>query len=277
MPTDLDLNQINELYNTLRLMAIRYGLQFLVAILLLVVGLWLGRRLAKFLERRLVEHQVDITLSKFLANLAQGAVAIMVAVLVLNQMGFAIAPLVAAIGAMGLGASFAIQGLLSNYGAGLAIIITRPYLVGDTIETQGQAGQVKEIKLGQTLLESEDGEIISIPNHMILGRVLVNSGPVRLADQTLGIAYGSDVEAVRALLLEVLSRHPQVVQEPLPKVGLDGLDEYSLRLRVRYWVPTQQYYAARFSVMHELYAALAKAQVEIPFPQRVVHSYQPKV
>lgn len=267
-----DLNQINQIYDTLKIMAIRYGMQFVVAIFVLVVGLWLGRRFSNFLEKRLKDHRVDVTLSKFLANLAQGAVAILVAVLVLNQMGFAIAPLVAAIGAMGLGASFAIQGLLSNFGAGLVIIVTRPFVVGDTIETQGQSGLVKEIKLGQTVLESEDGERISIPNHMILGKVLVNSGPVRLADQKIGIAYGSDVEAVCAQILDVLVNHPMVTQDPPPKVGLDALDDSSLRLRVRYWVPTRQYYSARFSVMQALHKALVVAHVEIPLPQRVVRT-----
>lgn len=267
-----DIKQIETLYTTLRLMVIQYGIQFAVAIGLLLVGLWLGKRLARFVEGLLVAKHVDLTLSKFLSNLVQGAVAVLVAVLVLNQMGFAIAPLVAAIGALAFGASFAIQGLLSNYGSGLAIIITRPYLVGDTIETQGQAGVVKEIKLGQTLLESEDGELISIPNHMILGKVLVNSGPVRLADQKLGVAYGTDVAQVRELLLQVLRAHPLVIQEPAPKAGLDELGESSLDMRVRYWVPTLQYYTARFEVMQELHAALVKAGVEIPYPQRVVHS-----
>jgi len=95
---------------------------------------------------------------------------------------------------------------------------------------------------------------------------------VRLADQKIGIAYGSDVEAVCAQILDVLVNHPMVTQDPPPKVGLDALDDSSLRLRVRYWVPTRQYYSARFSVMQALHKALVVAHVEIPLPQRVVRT-----
>lgn len=219
-----------------------------------------------------IARKVDATLAKFLANLAKGVFAVLVTVVVLNQMGFAIAPLVAAIGAMAFGASFAVQGLLSNFGAGLAIILTRPFKIGDTIETRGTSGLVKEIRLGQTLLETEDGEIVSIPNHMILGQVLVNSGPVRLADEIIAVAYGSDLAHIKDLLRNALAAHPTIRQDPAPKIGLDKLGDSALEIRVRYWVPTCEYYQTRFAAMEEMHRALMEANIEIPFPQRVVHT-----
>lgn len=267
-----DFNQWEQIYFTARGLVIQYGFQFLVSIMLLVVGLWIGSRMAKSLEKLLIARHIDATLSKFLANLAKGAFAVLVTVVVLNQMGFAIAPLVAAIGAMAFGASFAVQGLLSNFGAGLAIIITRPYKISDTIETRGTAGQVKEIRLGQTILETEDGEEVSIPNHMILGQVLVNSGLARLVDACVGVAYGSNIAQVKSLILEALNSIAEISQSPGPKIGLDNLADSALEIRVRFWVPTKSYFQMRFAAMEAIYLALQKGNVEIPFPQRVLHT-----
>jgi small conductance mechanosensitive channel len=267
---DPKLSDIEAVYSKLQNMALTYGLQFIVALLLLAAGLFFGGKLSKIAEKFLLTKNVDQTLAKFLANLLKGAFAILVAVVVLNQMGFAITPLVAALGALAFGASFAIQGLLSNFGAGLAIIIMRPFKLGDTIQTQNCYGQVFEIKLMQTLLRGEDGEVISVPNHMILGQVLVNSDAARLADDTVGVAYGTDIDLVKKLICDILDKDPDVLSESKVHVGLDGFGDSALLIRLRYQVPTHQFFDTRFRVLEAINKTLIQHNIEIPFPHRVV-------
>ena len=153
---------------------VNYSFQVIGAIIIFIIGLivarWVGRLTLRICER----NQVDITLSTFISSTVRLLVIAMVAVICLGKFGISVAPFIAAIGAVSLSIGLALQGVFSNYGAGFTIILTRPFVVGNTIRCNDISGVVEEIRLAYTLLSTEDGELITIPNKHIVGEVLVN-------------------------------------------------------------------------------------------------------
>jgi len=271
-----ELETIQQIYNVAVEFIINYSFQILGAILILLIGGklagWLGRIVTQFCERK----EIDVTLSRFLGNLVKIVVLAMVVIIAASKFGITIAPFIAALGALAFGSSFAIAGPLSNYGAGMAIIISRPFLVGNTITVQGVSGVVDEIRLAATILSTEDGEIITIPNKHIVGEILHNSFANKVVETTVGIAYEDDPEQAIAAIREVLTRTEGVCREPTPQIGLEDFGESSLDIGLRYWVPTKQYYQTLYQVNLAIHKALARAGITIPFPQRDVHLKQSK-
>ena len=195
---------------------------------------------------------------------------LVVLVVCLGKFGISVAPFVAAIGAIGLGAGLAVQGLLSNYGAGFNIILTRPFVVGNTITIAGVSGVVKEIRLAMTLLETEDGEQITIPNKFIVGEILHNSFEYKVVEAEIGISYEDDADACVQCIRDTLSGFEQVTQTPPPQVGIASFGDSAVNIGIRYWVPTQDYFAAQYTVNGAVYSAVKQAGFTIPFPQREV-------
>ena len=170
-----EIAAIQNLSQTVTTFGVTYGFQMVGAIIIIVVGLFVGKWVGRLVERLCAARNFDVTLSRFFANVAKVLVLVFVAIIALGKFGITIAPFIAAIGAIAFGASLAIQGPLSNYGAGIAIILGRPFVVGNTITLLDVSGVVEEVRLGATLLSTEDGEIITIPNKQILGEILHNS------------------------------------------------------------------------------------------------------
>ena len=170
-----EIEQVERYYTIIKDYLVNYSMQVAAAILILIVGLWVSKKLSKTVERLLLKHNIDIALTNFIANVVKVLLIVMFVVIALGKLGISITPFVAAIGAASLGAGLALQGMLSNYGSGLAIIATRPFVVGDTISVKGESGQVKMIELGHTILINEENVEITIPNKHIVGEVLHNS------------------------------------------------------------------------------------------------------
>lgn len=211
-----------------------------------------------------------MTLSRFFASAVRILIIVAALMVALPKLGIQITPFVAAVGALGLGAGLAVQGLLSNYGAGVSIILSRPFVVGDTIRVQGVWGVVEEVHLAFTLLTNEDGEVITIPNKHIIGEIIHNSQADTVLELEVGIAYDSDTEqaiaAVRAAPTEISG-----LSESRPvQVGILRFGASSIDLGVRCWVQTKQFHEARFKVNAAILAALQQAGIAIPFPQREV-------
>jgi small conductance mechanosensitive channel len=172
---DQELEQVSEAYNLIVTYLVTYSFQIFGAIVVLIIGFFVGRKLSAVVLKICDKKNLDITLSRFFASGTRIVIVGAAVVIALPKLGIQITPFVAALGAVGLGAGLAAQGLLSNYGAGLSIILTRPFVVGDTIRVQGVWGIVKEVHLAFTMLTNEDGEIITIPNKHIVGEIIHNS------------------------------------------------------------------------------------------------------
>ncbi|WP_028109747.1 mechanosensitive ion channel family protein [Ferrimonas futtsuensis] len=265
-----ELAQMEMVYQLITEFVVTYSFQILGALVIFFIGIWLGGRISKALLALMTRHEIDITLSTFVANIVKILVIILIGIIALGKLGISVTPLVATIGAAGLGAGLALQGMLSNYAAGVTIIVTRPFVVGNTITVQGVFGVVKEIQLGMTVLTNEEGQEISVPNKHIVGEVLHNSFETLLVETEIGIAYGADPEQAIGALLEVLAASPHVDQSQTPQVGIDGFGDSAITLGVRYWVPSEQFYQAKFEINLSLFKALKANEIEIPFPQRHV-------
>jgi len=265
-----ELETLQKIYNVIVEFMVTYSFQILGAIIILVIGIklagWVGRLVANFCEK----HDLDITLSKFLGNVVKVLVLTFVIIIAIGKFGISIAPFIAALGAVAFGSSFALAGPLSNYGAGLSIILSRPFVVGNTISVQGVSGVVDEIRLAATILSTEDEEQITIPNKHIVGEITLNSFENRIVETTVGISYGDDPQKAVDVLKETLAQILEVVQEPPPQIGLDEFGDSSLNIGLRYWVETKKYFQSKYKVNMAIHRSLAKAGISIPFPQREV-------
>ncbi len=247
-----------------------YSFQLLGAVLVIVAGFIVGRWISNFMLRVLEKRNVDITLRQFIASSVKLLVLVMFGIIALSQLGISITPMIAAIGGVAVGLSLALQGPVSNYGAGLMIILTRMYRVGDTINTQGCSGQVEEITLAATQLRAEDGEIITIPNKFIVGEIHSNSETNRIVEGVIGIAYAEDPNRAINLIRGVLNSQDSVVKSKSPEVGITTFGDSSINIEYRYWAPTGGYFRTIHQVNLAIFEAFRAENVAIPFPQREV-------
>jgi len=268
---EIELETIQQIYNVVVEFIINYSFQILGAIIILIVGAklagWLGRLVTNLCEKK----NVDITLAKFLGNVVKILTLTFVIIIAIGKFGISIAPFIAALGAIAFGASFAISGPVSNYGAGLVIILSRPFVIGDTITINNVSGLVEEIHLATTILTTEDDEKITIPNKHIIGEILLNSFNNRIVESSVGISYQDDPEKAIAVIREALSRIDDICSEPPPQIGIEAFGESSIDLGMRYWVPTKKYFQTLYRGNLVVHKALKEAQITIPFPQRDVN------
>lgn len=265
-----ELEQAQEIYKLVVEFFVNYSFQILGALLIFMIGLLVARKVSAVIFNLCQKKELDITLSRFIASATKIVVLVMVGIIALGKIGISITPFLAAVGALSLGAGLAVQGLLSNYGAGLNIILTRPFVVGDTISVQGVSGQVKEVQLAFTILTNEDGEQITIPNRHIVGEIIHNSFEYTLAELSIGIAYSEDPENAIKLISNCLSDLEGVTDDKRPQVGIEGFGDSSVNIGIRVWLPTQHYYALQYEANRRIYAALQEDGVVIPFPQQEV-------
>ena len=264
------LGLVQEIYALVVNFAVTYSFQLLGAVIVLIAGFIVGGWVARFLLGLMESRDVDVTLRQFLASTSRMVVIGIFLIIALSQMGISITPLIAAIGGLAVGVSFALQGPVSNYGAGLAIILTRMYRVGDTISVCGCAGIVSEITLATTILESEDGERIIIPNKEIAGQIHRNSSTQRIVEGQVGIAYSADPEQAISVLTQSLSTVDGVSQSPAPVIGINHFGDSAVVLDYRIWVPSEQYFPTLHAANLAVYRGLKESGISIPYPQREV-------
>lgn len=268
------LGLVEEVYSLIVNFAVTYSFQLLGAVVVLIAGFVVGGWASRLLLRLMERKQVDITLRELLASVARLVVVGLFLIIALSQMGISITPLIAALGGLAVGASFAIQGPVSNYGAGLVIILTRMYKVGDTISVLGCSGIVREITLATTILTSEDNEQIVIPNKQVVGEIHKNSFAFRIVEGQVGIAYEANPEAVITTLTEKLRAIDGVSDDHAPVVGINHFSDAGIVLDYRIWVLSDRY----FEILHEanlvVYQSLSEQGVPIPFPHREVRLLQ---
>ncbi len=266
-----ELAVIQDLYRIVSEFVITYSFQIIGALIILLIGLKVANWFAALVVRFGEKKQLDVTLSTFIAGVVRTIAIIFVVIIALGKFGISIAPFIAAIGALAFGGSLAIQGPLSNYGAGIAIILSRQFVVGDTITVQGVNGQVEEIRLAATILTNEDREKITIPNKHIVGEIITNSHANRIVETSVGISYEDDPQKAIAIIRQVLANVNDVTNQPPPQVGIDAFADSAISIGMRYWVPTVKYFDTKFRVNDAIHAALVEGNITIPFPQRDVH------
>ena len=265
-----ELKQAQALYDTLVEFAVTYSFQIVGALFIFFIGWWIANKIGHMVESLMVNREIDITLSRFSGGASKLVVLGIVIIIALGNVGISVTPLIAAVGAIGIGAGLAIQGMLANYAAGFTIIITRPFVVGDTVNVQGVAGVVDQVMLPYTILIDEDNVRIQIPNKLIVGEILHNSAENMLIELDVGIAYSSDVEHVITVIQDAVKSVEGVFNEKAPAIGVDNFGDSSVNVGVRVWAPAVRHYEIRYALNLAIFKALQAHNIEIPFPQREV-------
>lgn len=270
MNVEKELELAQQAYDVVVNFVVNYSFQLIGAVIILIAGFivggWVARALLRLQERR----DVDVTLRHFIASTVRLVVIGLFVIIAVSKLGISITPFIAALGGLAVGASFAIQGPVSNYGGGFVIILTRMFKVGDTITVQGCSGLVKEITLATTKLVAEDGEDIVIPNKHVVGEIHRNSYENRLVEGSIGVAYGDDPERAIAVIKQAIADFPAVTDEPVPQVGIEAFSDSSINIGYRFWIPTEAFFESQYAVNGQVFKALGDAGIAIPFPQREV-------
>jgi small conductance mechanosensitive channel len=273
---DEEIQQLDELKNNLMVWLAEKGAGLLVAIIIIALGFWLAKRLANLIIKLCDKRGIDVTLARFFAGFSKIVVVAFATIMALSKLNVEITPFIALLGASAFGLSLAVQGPVSNYGAGIVLIITRPFKVGDTLTLNGLTGQVDCVNLGNIQLLNEDEQRITIPNRNVLGEIFTNSYDYSIIEAVVGIDYSADPEAAIRCISEAVQTVEGVAPDRAPDVGIDDFGDSSINIGYRVWVPTNSYHRTRYAVNLAVFRALEAAQITIPFPQRDVHLIQPE-
>jgi small conductance mechanosensitive channel len=247
-------------------LVIRYGFQVLGAVVILIVGVLAARWLGNISDRWLQKHVKEPPTRTLLVRILRVLIILLTLLVALDKFGFQIAPLVAAVGVAGVGVGFAFQGVLGNLVAGLSIIFTKPFRVGEYIELLGVHGQVVTIELFSTSLIQLDHSRVVIPNRKIVGEVLHNYGTVRQLSLTVGVSYGANLNAVIAVAREVVSANPRVLKQPTPVIGVGELGASSITIVIQPWIAVVDVVPAKAELYQALVERFRADNIEIPFP-----------
>lgn len=254
--------------------AVDLGLGVMGAILILLIGWyisgWMSRRARALMMERI---RVDDTVALFLAAVVRYGVMVMVVVMALPQFGVSPTSIVAVLGAAGLAIGLALQNTLSNIAAGIMLVFLRPLRVGETVEVGGITGTVIGVGLFTTEMRRFDGLYVSMPNSQIWSSHVLNysRNATRRVEVLVGVAYDADLERARALLLETAQALPDVLTDPAPEVVITALNQSSVDMSVRAWVPASEYTRRWSQLNRNVKETLASNGIEIPFPQQVMH------
>jgi small conductance mechanosensitive channel len=240
------------------------------AAVVIVVGLlaarWLGKLVDGWLNRKAMEPPMRMLVVRILKLL----IFVLALVIALGTAGMDVTALIAGIGVAGVGMGLAVQGVLSNLVAGLTIIFTKPYRVGEYIEIVGVQGVVKTIELFTTTLEHADRSRVVIPNRKIVGEILHNYGNIRQLNLTVSVSYGTDINVAIAIVRGVLERNTRVLQDPRPVVGITLLANSAINIAVNPWTAVNDYNPAGAEIYQAIVEQFRVNKIEIPLPQREV-------
>jgi small conductance mechanosensitive channel len=261
--------------DTLTQYAVQYGLQAVVALSIFVAGVMASRWAGNLTQRSLERQALDPPVRMLLVRIVKILVLLFTAMVALQTLGVPIAPLVAGVGVAGVGIGLALQGVLSNVMAGLSIIFTKPYKVGEHISLLGVHGDVVMIDIFSTTLVHPDRSRVVIPNRKIVGEILHNFGTIRQFQVTVGVAYSTDLNKALTSVRELVSQHPKVLQEPVPFVGVSALGDSAITIGVAPWVAVRDFVTAQAELHQAIVEQFRSQGIEIPFPQREVRMLSP--
>lgn len=251
-------------------LAVRYGFQVLGALVILAVGFVVARWLGDLVERRLARRAVEPPIRALGVRALRIVIMLFALVVALDKFGFQIAPLVAGIGVAGLGVGLALQGVLTNVVAGLTIILTKPFRVGEHIAVAGVHGDVVTIELFSTTLVHPDHSRVIIPNRKIVGEILHNFGTMRQVTVTIGVPHSADLSMALGTAHGVLTANPSVLSDPAPLVGISEVTDLAIKIRLQPWVRVADAVAVEPRLYEELIEAFRKRGIAAPLPRHEV-------
>lgn len=271
--TKMKDDAINDLLSTGIKAIIDLSLKLVIGILLIIIGMWVIKRILKANRIIFERRNFDPTFASFLANFINVALYVGLILLVISVIGFESTSLVAILASTGVGIGMAMSGTLQNFAGGIIILFLRPYRVGDVINVVNTTGTVREIQIFHTVITTVDNRVIMIPNGSISSSVIDNYSKeeTRRAEWKFGIAYGNDYEDVKRLINDLLDNDPRVIQSKDRLIVLDSLADSSVIILARAWVNASDYAQIKWDINEKFYKQYAKYNLSLPFPQMDVH------
>ena len=266
-------NQLDPLAHakdTLLDLAVRFGPKLLVAMLIMTVGVFVAGWIARATGRGLHRLDLEPPVQQLLTRVARVVVIGLFAIMALQNLGVELLPLIAGLGVAGAGIALATQGVLSNMVAGLTIIFTKPYRVGEYIAIVGVEGQVDAITLFNTALTHPDRSRIIVPNRKVVGEILHNYGNIRQSEIQVGVAYDSNLPLALAAIRDLVRANPRVLPEPAPVIQVVALADSAVQISIKPWVAVSDYGAVAGELNVSLLEELRQRGIGIPYPQREV-------
>ena len=257
-------------------LGVTYGLKIVLALLIFFIGKRIARWLVNLMVKAMQKNDVDAELTGFFDSLVYWGLFALVCIAALGQLGIQTASFIALLGAAGLAVGLALQGSLSNFAAGVLIIILRPFRVGEFVEIAGEAGKVESIRIFTTELRTGDNKCVIIPNARVLDSNIVNHSSTgrRRVDLVFGIGYDDDIDQARAVIQQILSADQRILDEPEAQIAVSELAASSVNFVVRPWVRTEDYWGVYMDLNEQVKKRFDEVGITIPYPQQTVYYKQ---
>ena len=261
--------------NNISFYVTEYGLRIVIALVIFIVGRWVAQYLASLVRKVMVKAKVDETLRPFLRNLLYYMMLAMVVIAALSQAGINVTSFLAILGAAGLAVGLALKDSLSNFAAGVIMIMLRFFNRGDYITAAGESGTVTAINIFNTVLTTPDNKVISIPNAAVLGGTITNvtAKDTRRVDLVFGIGYDDDLLKAKQTLERIVAEEPRVLKDPAPQIEVSELGDSSVNFVCRPWCNTNDYWGVYFALTEKVKLVFDQEGISIPYPQQDVHVY----
>jgi small conductance mechanosensitive channel len=255
-----------------------YSVNIIGAILIFIVGKWLARRITNLLSKLLQKNNVEPTLVNFLTSLSYYTLVVLVIVAAAGRLGINTTSFLTILGAAGLAVGLALKDSLSNFAAGVMLVLFRPFAIGDVVSTAGITAKVEKITIFNTIFCSPDNQLIIVPNNKIISDIItnINAKDTRRIDLVVGISYSDDMGQTRDILQGLAAADSRILTDPATTVAVAELADSSVNLVFRPWVKTGDYWDVRFDLTEKIKNSLDAADISIPFPQQDVHLFVEK-
>jgi len=255
---------------------VAFGKNIVIALLIFYVGRMAVGLAVRALRKLMQRQEVDKTLETFVCNLVRMALLIVVIIAAISALGIETTSFIAIFGAAGLAIGLALQGSLSNFAAGVLIVLFRPYKVGDYIEGAGISGSVEQVQILTTVLKTPDNKEVIVPNSQIMNSIITNysANDTRRVDMVVGVSYKDDLDKVRKTLEELVAADDRILEEPACLIAVSALADSSVNFVVRPWAKTDDFWGVKFDLTEAIKRRFDQEGISFPFPQQDVHLYK---
>lgn len=265
--------EVDQLIQQAIKMGMEAGKSILLAVVIAVIGRYAIKFINKLVARMLERRNVEPTVQSFLKSFINITLVVLLIITVVGTLGVNTTSLAALLASAGLAVGMALSGNMQNLAGGLILLFFKPYKVGDFIEVQGVSGTVKAIQIFHTILTTPDNKVLFIPNGPLSSGTVMNysRNETRRVDFTVSVEYGTEVEKVKAVTLELLKSDSRILQDPAPFIAVKELADSSVDFTLRVWVNVADYWDVFFNTNERIYAEFNKQGIGFPFPQIQVH------
>ncbi|RJP84794.1 MAG: mechanosensitive ion channel family protein [Desulfobacteraceae bacterium] len=272
----LTIEHIQQLIAKLTTLGAEFGVKLVTAIAIFIIGRWVAIGLKNLIDTAMRKAKVDETLISFTVHLSYIAMIAFVVIAALGQLGIQTTSFIAVLGAAGLAVGLALQGSLSNFAAGVLMLIFRPFKVGDYVEGAGVAGSVKEIQIFTTILTTPDNKTIIVPNAKITGDNITNYATqgTRRIDMAFAIAYNEDIDKAKRTLLDLIKSDNRLLENPAPQIAVGEAGNGRVNILCRPWVKADDYWDAYFDMMETVKKRFDAENIKPPVPRQDIHLFQ---